>query len=107
MAAASAFAQPVIYVPDNRVGATSPGAPLVGAKIYFFVAGSSTPLAVYHDSDLNTSWTQPLVTNASGQTDDPVYMSPTPAFKVLITDDADVDLPGYPVDMLSPYEVAS
>jgi hypothetical protein len=60
---------------------------------------------VYHDSLLSVAWTQPIVTNAAGQSDDPIYVTPTPALKVLITDDVDVDLPGYPADNQSPYAV--
>lgn len=34
MAAATLFAQPFAYVPDNRLTTTTPGDPLEGAKIY-------------------------------------------------------------------------
>ena len=107
MAAATLFAQPFAYVPDTRAASTTPGAPLVGAQIRIYIAGLSTPQPVYHDSDLTTPWTQPIVTNAAGQSDDPIYVSPTPALKIAITDADDVDLPGYPMDDWSPYEVAS
>lgn len=107
MAAASLFAQPFAYVPDNRLSTTTPGAPLVGAKIYVYEAGTDTPEPVYTDSDLSVAWTQPIVTNAAGSSDGPIYVSPTPALKILITDADDVTLPGYPADAQSPYEVAS
>ena len=101
------FAAPFAYVPDTRVGSSTPGQPLVSAKIYIFVTGTTTPQAVYHDSDLQNAWTQPIVTNASGQSTDPIYVDQTPALKVLITDDVDVDLPGYPMDPWSPYALGS
>ena len=107
MSAATLFAQPFAYVADNRLTTTTPGVPLEGAKIYVYAAGTSTPQPVYHDSDLSSAWTQPIVTNAAGESDDPIYVTPTPALKVLITDATDVNLPGYPVDNMSPYAVAT
>jgi hypothetical protein len=106
MSAASLFAAPYIQVIDNRLTTDTPGVPLVGAKIYVYVTGTTTPQPVYHDSDLMSAWTQPIVTNASGITDDPVFVSTTPSLKVLITDADDVDLPGYPMDPWSPYALA-
>ena len=107
MAATTLFSGPYIQVIDNRLTTETPGVPLVGAKIYVYTAGTLVPQPVYHDSDLNTAWTQPLVTNASGITDDPVYVTPTPALKILITDADDVALPGFPMDDFSPSAVAS
>jgi hypothetical protein len=107
MSAATLFAQPYQQVIDNRAMTETPGVPLVGAKIYVYVTGTTTPQAVYHDSDLNTAWTQPIVTNAAGITDDPIFVDTTPSLKVLITDADDVDLPGYPMDPWSPYALAT
>ena len=107
MSAATLFAQPFAYVPDNRLTSDFPGTPLVGAKIYIFLTGSSTPQAVYTDSDLSVEWTQPIVTNAAGESDGPIYCTPTPALKVLITDADDVNMPGWPVDPWSPYALGS
>lgn len=107
MAAATLFAQPFAYVPDNRDDTDTPGAPLVGAKIYIYAAGTTTPEPVYHDPDLNSAWTQPIVTNANGISDDPIYVSQTPALKILITDADDNNLPGYPVDDWSPYTLGA
>lgn len=101
MAAATLFAAPFIYVPDEN------GCPIVGAKITTFIAGTSTPLDVWTDSDLSIAWSQPIETNAAGQTDGPVYVSPTPAIKIVVVDADDVPVSGYPIDNWSPYEVAS
>jgi len=107
MAAATLFAQPFAYVPDNRLTTDTPGVPLVGAKIYVYETGTSTPQPVYTDAGLSVAWTQPIVTNASGETDGPIYVTQTPALKILITDADDVNLPGYPVDPWSPYALGS
>lgn len=99
MAATTLFNGPFIYVVD------ADGVPLVGAKITTFEAGTSTPLDVYSDSDLTVPFSQPFLTNAAGQTDGPVYVSPTPAIKVVIVDADDVPVSGYPVDNWSPSAV--
>lgn len=107
MAAATLFAQPFAYVPDNRLTTRTPGAPLVGAKISVFVAGTGTPQTVWQDSDLSVAWTVPIVTNASGASNGPIYVAQTPSLKVLITDADDVTLPGYPADDQTPYALGS
>jgi hypothetical protein len=107
MSASTLFAQPFAYVPDNRDSTETPGVPLVGAKIYVYVTGTTTPEPVYHDSSLGSAWTQPIVTTANGISSDPIYVSPTPSLKVLITDADNVALPGYPMDPWSPYALVT
>lgn len=101
MAATTLFNGPFLYIVD------ADGVPLVGAKVTTFEAGTSTPLDVFHDSDLGVSWTQPITTNAAGQSDGPVYVSPTPAIKIVVVDANDVPVSGFPVDDWSPSAVAS
>ncbi len=87
--------------------------PLVGSptgegyQLSFFAAGTSSPQAVFHDSNLGSAWLQPIVFNADGMPDGPIYLSPTPALKVVYVDEHDVPVSGYPVDNVSPAEVAS
>jgi hypothetical protein len=107
MSAATLFAEPHAYLTDNRDSTATPGAPLVGAKIYVYVTGTTTPSPVYHDSGLSSAWTQPIVTTANGISSDPIYVTPTPSLKVLITDSADVALPGFPIDPWTPYALAT
>jgi hypothetical protein len=107
MAANTLFSGPYAYFADNRLTTDTPGVPLVGWKLYVYVAGSVTPEPVYHDSSLSTAWTQPIVGDASGISTDPIYVSPTPALKILVTDADDVDLPGFPIDNWSPSAVAT
>lgn len=85
-----------------------PGTPTgEGYSLSFCAAGTSTPQAVYHDSDLGSEWAQPIVFNADGQPDGPIFLSPTPALKILYTDENDVDVPNYPYDDYAPLAVAS
>jgi hypothetical protein len=100
MAANTLFSQPFLYVVD------ADGVPIVGAEATFFEAGTSTPLDVFTDPDLNTAWGQPIVTNAAGQSDGPIYVSPTPAIKIVIVDAAAVPVSGFPMDFWSPSAVA-
>jgi len=46
---------------------SSTGAPLVGAKLCTYAAGSSTPLATYTDSTAGTPNTNPVVLDANGR----------------------------------------
>lgn len=101
MAATTLFNGPFVYIVDEN------GVPLVGAKITTFTAGTSSPLDVFTDSDLGVAWNQPIVTNAAGQSDGPVYVSPTPAIKIVVVDANDVPVSGFPMDNWSPSQVAS
>lgn len=101
MAANTLFSDPFIYAVD------ADGAPVVGAEFTFFIAGTATPLIVWTDSSLSVAWLQPIVTNAAGQSSGPVYVSPTPAIKIVAVDANAVALVGYPINNWSPSAVAS
>ena len=76
-------------------------------ELSFFEAGTSTPADVYHDSDLGTPWVQPIVFNADGQPGDAIFLSPTPALKIVYEDENSVAVPGYPFDDYSPAAVGT
>ena len=101
MAANTLFSDPFALILDAS------GNPLVGAKITTFQAGTSTPQAVYTEPTVTTAWTQPIVTNAAGQSTGPIYVRPTPALKIVVVDANGVAVPGYPMDFWSPSAVAS
>ncbi len=101
MAANTLFSGPFVTIFDED------GHVVVGAQIFIFSAGTTSPIDVWHENDLSDAWTQPLVTNAAGQTDGPVYVSPTPALKIVVLDADDVPVAGFPVDNWSPSEVAT
>lgn len=85
-----------------------PGTPTaVGYQLSFFQAGTSTPVDVFSDVDLSIAWAQPIVFNADGEPDSPIYLSPEPDLKIVYLDADDVAVPGYPFDDYAPYAVAS
>jgi hypothetical protein len=45
----------------------SNGTPLVGGKIFSYLAGTTTPAAVYTDSSGNTPHTNPIILNSAGR----------------------------------------
>jgi len=91
---------PFLYVVD------ADGVPVVGAQATFFAAGTSDPEPVFTDPDLAVAWDVPILTNAAGQSDGPIYVSPTPALKIVIVDADDVPIDGFPMDFWSPSAVA-
>jgi hypothetical protein len=101
MAATTLFSGPFVHIVDAT------GIPLAGAQITTFTAGTTSVLPVFHDAALSVAWTQPLVTNAAGNTTDPVYVSPTPAVKIVVVTATGGAVPGYPMDNWSPSAVAS
>lgn len=77
---------------------SSAGLLLPGAKLSFFVTATSTPQPVYRDIGLITAHTQPVEANGAGVFD-PIYLDPSlPNYRILLTDSANVTLPGYPID---------
>ncbi len=101
MAASTLFADPFVTITDAN------GDPVPGALITIFVAGSSTPAVVYHDSGLSTAWTQPIECESDGKTLGPVFVPQTPSLKVVVTDASSVPVPPYPIDDWTPYVLAS
>ncbi len=101
MPATTLFGGGFVHIEDEN------GDPVVGAQITVFEAGTSTPVDVFHTSVPDTAWTQPIVTDAAGNSEGPVYVSPTPALKIVVVDANDDPVTGYPVDEWSPSAVAS
>ena len=97
MAAAMLFAAPFITVTDDN------GFPVAGALISIFEAGTASSVDVFHDSDLENAWTQPIQCDANGKTSGPIFVSPTPSLKIVVTDSDEVPVPPYPVDDWTPY----
>ena len=87
-----------ITSPSDRVEDAN-GNPVSGAKLKFFVAGTSTPKEVYADAALGTSLGSIVycdsggypVTTQGGATKTAIYTG-TAAYKVQITDSSDVDV---------------
>lgn len=66
------------------------GDPLVGAKAYFYDAGTSTPQTVYSDSALSSSLAQPVLADANGRFP-AIFQNTTPGtYRQRVTDASDV-----------------
>jgi hypothetical protein len=66
------------------------GLPLAGGFIRFFIVGTATPKAVYHDVDLTTAWTQPVELDDTGRAT--IYLEPG-GYSATVTDAAAVSQP--------------
>lgn len=64
------------------------GVPYANAKLYTYVAGTSTPLATYSDSDLSIANANPVVADSTGLFG-AIYLSPT-GYKFRLDDEDDV-----------------
>lgn len=73
------------------------GAPYVAAKAYFYVTGTTTPLATYSDAGLTAVNANPVVADANGRFGD-VYLQAS-RYKVVLTTSADVA-----IDTLDPVD---
>ena len=73
------------------------GAPYVAAKAYFYVTGTTTPLATYSDAGLTAVNANPVVADANGRFGD-IYLQAS-RYKVVLATSADVA-----VDTLDPVD---
>ncbi len=55
------------YTPDGRFLATENGRPVVGAKLYVYLAGTTTPATSYKDPALTVPNTSPVIMDAQGR----------------------------------------
>jgi hypothetical protein len=78
------------------------GLPLVGGKLYSYIAGTTTPQPTYLNSDLAAGHenANPLILDAHGSTPNPIFLLPT-GYKFNLTDANDVQVPDYPIDNVS------
>lgn len=66
------------------------GNPLVGGKIYTYIAGSSTPVATYTDNATGTQQANPIILNSLGLPASPIWMTNGVSVKFVIQDSAGV-----------------
>lgn len=52
------------------------GLVLNGGFLFFYISGTSTPSAPYHDVALATPWTNPIVLNSAGRPPGAIYLDP-------------------------------
>lgn len=67
------------------------GSPLSGAKLFTYLAGTTTPVSVYVDVDLTTPATNPVIADASGRFV-PLWVDETVEYKYVLTDANDVEI---------------
>lgn len=82
------------------------GAPVSGAKAYFYLAGTSTPAPVYTDVGLLVAHQVPVVANGFGRFPE-IFLSPGASYKLDMTTPAGVSLSGYPADYISAVPAAT
>lgn len=92
------------------------GRPMAGARLYFYIAGTTTPLSTYSDEALTVANTNPVVADASGTW--PAIFLQDKAYKVVLKTSADatvwtadgvrgVSPAGLPVGAMTPFAGAS
>lgn len=84
----------------------SAGEPAAYAQAYFRVNNTDTQVAVYSDADLLSERSQPVEADADGVLP-PCYIAGADAIRILLTDEDDVPLPGYPMDDVTPVPIGS
>jgi hypothetical protein len=75
----------------------SDGAPLVGGKIYTYLAGTSTPATTYTDYSAGTANTNPIILDSYGQAN--IWLLSSTSYKFVVKTATDVLL--YTVDNIS------
>lgn len=65
---------------------------LVGGKLYWYEAGTTTPVTVYKDSGGASSQAQPIVLNSRGTPDYPIWLLSGQSYKAVLADANDVTL---------------
>lgn len=78
----------------------SNGDPVSGAKLNFYLTGTTTRADTYTDSDLTTEHANPVIASSAGFVE-PIYLDPTVTYKCVITRSNDVALPDGTVDPVS------
>ena len=71
---------------------TSTGIPLVGGKLYTYLASSTTPATVYQDDAGGSSHTNPIILNARGEPPAPIWINGGQSIKFTLHDASDVPI---------------
>jgi len=72
----------------------SDGVPVSGGKLYSFIAGTSSPAAVFTDSTLLVPYSNPIILDTAGRPPGPIYPPVSPALKFRLDDANDVTVVG-------------
>ncbi len=71
------------FAPPRLQYSNASGAPLAGAKLFFYLAGTSTATGVYSDSDLTTLHASPVVADSAGMFPD-IFLSTLNTYKAVL-----------------------
>jgi hypothetical protein len=69
------------------------GVPASGAKVFTYAAGSSTKQTTYTDEDGLTAQANPIILNARGEPDNPIYLTEGQSYKLVLAPSTDTDPP--------------
>lgn len=79
------------YIPTIFTALDANGAPLPGAKLYFYENNTTTPKDTYSDIDLTVANQWPVVADSAGRFTDDIFMD-TDAYRITLTDADDVQV---------------
>lgn len=77
----------------NDAQLDSSGNPYVGAQLFTYASGSTTPQTTYQDSAGLTQHTNPIVLNARGEPPAPIWLTEGSAYKLYLTTPTDTSPP--------------
>ena len=77
-----------LFFMPQAVRVDSSGTPYAGAKLNFYLTGTTTPTDTYQDNALGTAHANPVVADSAGQFA-AIYLDPAVTYKVVLTDSAD------------------
>lgn len=73
------------------------GVPYIGAKVFFYTAGSSAKQTTYTDSAGLVPNTNPVILDSAGRCTQPVWLTTGVAYKIILAPANDVDPPTSPI----------
>lgn len=76
----NAYLSPIL----NDAQFNDDGTFLVGGLIWFYEAGSTTPLLAYTDETASVAWSNPIVLNARGETGGEIWLAANSAYKIIL-----------------------
>ncbi|TXH43637.1 MAG: hypothetical protein E6Q97_33795, partial [Desulfurellales bacterium] len=67
------------------------GHPMSGAKLYFYITSTTTPVDTFSDSALTTPNANPVVADSAGRFGE-IYLTPSTTYKAVLKDSSDVTI---------------
>jgi hypothetical protein len=78
-----------VFAPISTQSIIHLGAPQVGAKVYFYDAGGTTPRAIWTDKNATVAASNPVIADADGVVP-PTWVSGTSDYRIVVNTSADV-----------------